>query len=59
MNKADSERLGTALEQLGLHPVDRADEAEALSRRLRELVEKGEITGEEARKRYKKAFPQK
>ena len=30
MNKADSERLGSALEQLGLHPVDRADEADVV-----------------------------
>ena len=31
--------------------------AEALGKRLREMVEKGEITGEEARERYEKAFP--
>ena len=30
MNKADSERLGTALEQLGLHPVDRASDADVI-----------------------------
>ena len=33
------------------------DEAAALCRRLREMVSNGEITAEEARKRYKKAFP--
>ena len=31
--------------------------AEALGKRLREMVEKGEITGEEARERYEEAFP--
>ena len=31
--------------------------AEGLGKRLREMVEKGEITGEEARERYEKAFP--
>ena len=31
--------------------------AEALGKRLREMVEKGEITGKEARERYEKAFP--
>ncbi len=36
---------------------DDSDEARALGKRLREMVEKGEITGEEARKRYEKAFP--
>ncbi len=30
MNMADSERLGTALEQLGLHPVGRASEADVI-----------------------------
>jgi len=30
MNKADSQRLATALEQLGLHPVDRADDADVI-----------------------------
>jgi len=30
MNTADSQRLGTALEQLGLRPVDRADDADVL-----------------------------
>lgn len=30
MNKADSQRLGTALEQLGLHQVDRPDEADVI-----------------------------
>ena len=30
MNKADSERLGTALEQLGLHPVERANDADVI-----------------------------
>ena len=33
------------------------DEAAALGRRLREMVSNGEITAEEARKRYEKAFP--
>ena len=36
---------------------DTSEEARAFGRRLREMVEKGEITGEEARKRYEKAFP--
>ena len=36
---------------------DTSEEARALGRRLRERVEKGEITGEEARERYEKAFP--
>ena len=36
---------------------DTSDEAQAFGRRLREMVEKGEITGEEARERYEKAFP--
>ena len=30
MNKADSERLGSALEQLGLRPVDRASDADLI-----------------------------
>ena len=30
MNKADSERLGTALEQLGLHSVERASDADVI-----------------------------
>jgi tRNA-2-methylthio-N6-dimethylallyladenosine synthase len=30
MNKADSERLGSALEQLGLHPVPKATEADVI-----------------------------
>ncbi len=30
MNKADSERLGAALEQLGLHPTARANEADVI-----------------------------
>jgi tRNA-2-methylthio-N6-dimethylallyladenosine synthase len=30
MNMADSERLGAALEQLGLHPVNRANEADVI-----------------------------
>ena len=30
MNKADSQRLATALEQLGLRPVDRADDADVV-----------------------------
>ena len=30
MNKADSERLGSALEQLGLRPVDRASDADVI-----------------------------
>ena len=30
MNKADSERLGAALEQLGLHPVERASAADVI-----------------------------
>ena len=34
-----------------------SDEAQAFGRRLREMIEKGEITGEEARERYEKAFP--
>ena len=36
---------------------DDSDEARALGRRLREMIERGEITGEEARKRYEKTFP--
>ena len=36
---------------------DTSEEARAFGRRLREMVEKGEITGEEARERYEKAFP--
>ncbi len=36
---------------------DTSEEARAFGRRLREMVQKGEITGEEARKRYEKAFP--
>ena len=36
---------------------DDSDEARAFGRQLREMVEKGEITGEEARERYEKAFP--
>ena len=35
---------------------DTSEEARAFGRRLREMVEKGEITGEEARERYEKAF---
>ncbi len=34
-----------------------SEEKTALGRRLREMVQKGEITAEEARKRYEKAFP--
>ena len=30
MNKADSERLGSALEQLGLRPADRASDADVV-----------------------------
>ena len=30
MNKADSQRLGTALEQLGLHAVDKAADADVI-----------------------------
>ncbi len=37
--------------------ADTSEEAKALGRKLREMVEKGEITGEEARERYEKAFP--
>lgn len=37
--------------------ADTSAEAQALGKRLREMVEKGEITGEEARERYEKAFP--
>ena len=36
---------------------DTSEETRALVRLLREMVEKGEITGEEARERYEKAFP--
>ena len=36
---------------------DDSEEARAFGRRLREMIEKGEITGEEARERYEKAFP--
>ena len=36
---------------------DTSEEARAFGRRLREMVEKGEITGEEARERYEKAYP--
>ncbi|MCY4553997.1 MAG: M56 family metallopeptidase [Candidatus Poribacteria bacterium] len=36
---------------------DTSEEARAFGRRLREMVEKGEITGEEARERYENAFP--
>ena len=36
---------------------DTSEEARALGRLLREMVEKGEITGEEASERYEKAFP--
>ena len=36
---------------------DTSEEARALMRLLREMLEKGEITGEEARERYEKAFP--
>ena len=36
---------------------DTSEEARALGKLLREMLEKGEITGEEARERYEKAFP--
>lgn len=36
---------------------DQSEEKNALGRRLREMIQKGEITPEEARKRYEKAFP--
>lgn len=36
---------------------DTSEEARAFGKQLREMVEKGEITGEEARERYEKAFP--
>ena len=52
---AEGERMEDSREQM--QRGDDSDEAQALGRRLREMVEKGEITGEEARERYEKAFP--
>ncbi len=52
---AEGEQMQPGREQM--RRGDDSDEARALGRRLREMVEKGEITGEEARERYEKAFP--
>ena len=52
---SEGERMEGSKEQM--QRGDDSDEARALGKRLREMVEKGEITGEEARKRYEKAFP--
>ena len=48
---AENKRMESGSEQMT------SEEARALGRRLREMVEKGEITGEEARERYENAFP--
>ena len=44
---AEGERMEDSREQM--QRGHQSDEAQALGRRLREMVEKGEITGEEAR----------
>ncbi len=58
--EAGIDKIGFAIDSAEGERMQRGDtseEARALMRLLREMLEKGEITGEEARERYEKAFP--
>ena len=58
--QAGIDKIGFAIDSAEGERMQRGDTSEetrALVRLLREMVEKGEITGEEARERYEKAFP--
>ena len=58
--QAGIDKIGFAIDSAEGERMQRRDtseEARAFGRLLREMVEKGEITGEEASERYEKAFP--